>query len=263
MITSIFEHKYLFLQMLKRDVQQRYRGAQLGFLWAFVYPIMMLMVYTFVFGFVMKAKWGVPGQDNLDFGIILFAGLLCHSLLAEVLIGSVGLVTSNTQYVKKVVFPLELLSMVSLANAAFHMLLGLLILLAIYLLRGNELHLTMLLVPVVLLPFIVFLLGASWFVSVLGVYFRDLGQIMGVFMTVLLFMGPIVYPFHLIPVELQPYVYWLNPLTVTVEQFRAVLLLGEMPNWRDLGIYFFFAVLMLLAGRWFFKRTRDGFADVI
>lgn len=263
MFSSLLSHKYLFLQMLKRDVQQRYRGAQLGFLWAFFYPVLMLLVYTFVFGFVMKAKWGVPGQDNLDFGLILFAGLLCHSLLAEVMIGAVGLITGNSQYVKKVVFPLEILSLVSLANALFHMFLGLSILLVIYVATGNTLYWTVLLAPIVLAPLVIFLLGMSWFISVLGVYVRDLGQVMGVLMTVLLFMGPIVYPFSLIPAAIQPYVYWLNPLTIVVEQFRAVLLFGQMPNWYDLGIYTIFACLMLYVGQWFFKRTREGFADVI
>ncbi len=263
MLSSVFKHKYLFLQMLKREVQQRYRGSQLGLLWAFVYPILMLLVYTFVFGFVMKAKWGIPGQDNLDFGLILFAGLLCHSMMAEVMVSSVNLITGNAQYVKKVVFPLELLSLVSLANALFHMMLSIVILLAIYLLTGNPLHWTIILAPIVLAPLAIFLLGASWFISVLGVYLRDLGQVMGVFMTVLLFMGPIVYPFSLIPEPLQPYVYWLNPLTVVVEQFRAVALFGQQPNWADLGIYTLGALAMLFIGQWFFRRTREGFADVI
>ena len=108
MLSGLLSHKYLFFQMLKRDIQQRYRGSQLGFLWAFFYPILMLLVYTFVFGMVMKVKWGVAGQDNIDFGLILFAGLLLHGLLAEVMIGSVRLITGNSQYVKKVVFPLEI-----------------------------------------------------------------------------------------------------------------------------------------------------------
>lgn len=263
MFKGLLSHKYLFLQMLKRDIQQRYRGSQLGFLWAFVYPILMLLVYTFVFGFVMKAKWGVAGQDNIDFGIILFAGLLCHSLLAEVMVGSVSLITGNAQYVKKVVFPLEILSLVSIANALFHMCLGVCILLVINLLSGNPLHWTLLLTPIVLAPLVLFLLGVSWFVSVLGVYVRDLGQVMGVFMTILLFMGPIVYPFSLIPEAIQPYVYWLNPLTVVVEQFRAVALYGQQPDWQDLGIYTLCAGAMLFLGQWFFKRTREGFADVI
>lgn len=263
MFKGLLSHRYLFLQMLKRDVQQRYRGSQLGFLWAFFYPVLMLLVYTFVFGFVMKAKWGVPGQDNLDFGLILFAGLLCHSLMSEVMVGSVNLITGNAQYVKKVVFPLEILSLVSLANALFHMFLGVCILLLIYLITGNALHWTLLLTPIVLAPLVIFLLGMSWFVSVLGVYVRDLGQVMGVSMTVLLFMGPIVYPFSLIPEPLQPYVYWLNPLTIVVEQLRAVALFGQMPNWHDLGIYTVFACAMLFIGQWFFKLTREGFADVI
>ena len=263
MFKTLLSHKYLFLQMLKRDVEQRYRGSQLGFLWAFVYPILMLLVYTFVFGMVMRVKWGVEGQDNIDFGLILFAGLLCHSFLAEVMVGAVGLITGNSQYVKKVVFPLEILSLVSLCNALLHMLLGLLILLAIFLIGGNTLHWTVVLAPVVLAPLVIFLVGMSWFISVLGVYVRDLSQFMGVLMTMLLFLGPIVYPFSSVPDGMKPWVLWLNPLTIVVEQLRAVVLFGQLPNWEQLGIYSIFAVLMFIIGAWFFNRTRDGFADVI
>lgn len=263
MLSGLLSHKYLFMQMLKRDIQQRYRGSQLGFLWAFFYPILMLLVYTFVFGMVMKVKWGVEGQDNIDFGLILFAGLLLHGLLAEVMNGSVRLITGNSQFVKKVVFPLEILSLVCLSNALFHMLLGLLILLTIYVFSGNPLHWTLLYTPIVLFPFIVFLLGASWFVSVLGVYVRDLGQVIGVLMTVLMFLCSIVFPFANLPAQIQPYVLWLNPLTIIVEQLRAVMLFGQAPDWTQLGIYTLCAFAMFFVGVWFFKRTRDGFADVI
>ncbi len=263
MFSSALNNKYLFFQMLKRDIQKRYRGSQLGFLWAFFYPILMLLVYTFVFGMVMQVRWGVEGQDNIDFGLILFAGLLCHSLMAEVVISSVASITSNSQYVKKVVFPLEIISLVNLSNAIFHMFLGMLILLVIYLFSGNQLHWTIMLAPVVLFPFIVFLLGLSWFLSVLGVYIRDLGQIVGVLMTVLMFLCSILYPFERLPIELQPYVLWLNPLTIIVEQLRAVVLFGQLPNWELLGIYSIGAFGMLFVGTWLFKRTRDGFADVI
>jgi len=263
MFSSLFRNKYLFLQMLKREIQGRYRGSQLGFLWAFMYPVLMLLVYTFVFGMVMRVKWGVAGQDNIEFGIILFAGLLLHGMLAEVLVGAVGLITGNSQYVKKVVFPLPLLSLVSLANALFHMLLGMLILIVMFLVTGGTLHWTILLAPVVLLPFVLFLLGASWFISVLGVYVRDLSQFMGVLVTIMLFLGPIVYPFSRVPEAIKSYVLWLNPLTIVVEQFRAVVLFGQMPDWNLLGIYSIFAVFMLALGTWFFDKTRDGFADVI
>ncbi len=263
MFTSLFSNKYLFLQMLKRDIEQRYRGSQLGFLWAFFYPILMLLVYTFVFGMVMRVKWGVEGQENIDFGLILFAGLLCHSLMTEVVTSSVASITSNVQYVKKVVFPLEILALVNIANAVFHMFLGTLILLTIYLLSGNSLHLTMLLAPVVLFPFIVFLVGLSWFLAVMGVYIRDLGQIVGVMMTVLMFLCSIVFPFERIPEVLQPYVLWLNPLTIIVEQLRAVMLFGQLPDWELLGLYTIGSFAMLFVGTWLFQRTRDGFADVI
>ena len=263
MISVLLQNKYLFLQMLKREIQARYRGSQLGFLWAFMYPILMLLVYTFVFGMVMRVKWGVPGQDNLDFGLILFAGLLLHGLLAEVLVGAVGLITGNTQYVKKVVFPLPLLTMVSVANGVFHLCLGTLILLGMLLFTGGQLYWTILLAPIVLLPFLIFLVGASYFISVLGVYVRDLSQFIGVLVTVMLFLGPIVYPFERVPEAIKFYVLWFNPLTIVVEQFRAVVLFGNQPDWGLLGIYSIFAVLMLTAGVWFFNKTKEGFADVI
>lgn len=263
MIGVLLQNKYLFLQMLKREIQARYRGSQLGFLWAFVYPILMLLVYTFVFGMVMRVKWGVAGQDNLGFGIILFAGLLLHGLLAEVLVGAVGLITGNTQYVKKVVFPLPILTMVSVANGLFHLCLGTIILLVIVVATGGQLYWTVLLAPIVILPFIVFLIGASYFVSVLGVYVRDLSQFIGVMVTVMLFLGPIVYPFERVPDAIKFYVLWFNPLTIVVEQFRAVALFGEYPDWSLLGIYSLFALLMLVAGTWFFTKTKDGFADVV
>jgi len=263
MFSSLLNNKYLFLQMLKRDIQKRYRGSQLGFLWAFFYPVLMLLVYSFVFGMVMDVKWGVAGQDNIDFGLILFAGLLCHGLMAEVVIGSVASITSNSQYVKKVVFPLEIISLVGLANAVFHMFLGMIILLAIFIMRGNSLEWTILLAPVVLFPFVVFLLGLSWLLSVLGVYIRDLGQVVGVMMAVLMFLCSIVFPFDRLPVELQPFVLWLNPLTIIVEELRAVVLFGQLPNWELLGLYSIGAFAMLFVGTWLFSRTRDGFADVI
>ncbi len=263
MLRVLLDNKYLFFQMLKREIQARYRGSQLGFLWAFVYPILMLLVYTFVFGMVMRVKWGVEGQDNLGFGLILFAGLLLHGLLAEVLVGAVGLITGNTQYVKKVVFPLPILTMVSVANGIFHLCLGTLILIAMVLATGGQIYWTILLAPIVVMPFLIFLIGASYFVSVLGVYVRDLSQFIGVLVTVMLFLGPIVYPFERVPDTIKYYVLWFNPLTIVVEQFRAVVLFGNQPDWQMLGTYSIFAVMMFLLGVWFFNKTKDGFADVI
>ena len=263
MLASIRDNRYLFLQMLKREIQQRYRGSQLGFIWAFMYPIMMLLVYTFVFGLVMRVRWGVEGQENIEFGVILFSGLLCHGFLAEVFKNSVGMITGNAQYVKKVVFPLEILSLVKVTDAFIHMLLGLLILIVVFLLTGGTLYWTVVLIPLVIAPFIMFLLGASWFISVLGVYMRDLSQVMGVLVTMMLFLGPIVYPFSSVPEQLKVYILWLNPLTIIVEQFRAVLLFGRLPDWGLLGVYSLLSISMLVLGAWFFNKTRDGFADVI
>ena len=263
MINYLIQHRYLFLQILQREISQRYRGTQFGLLWVFLLPISMLLIYTFVFGMVMRVKWGVEGQDNIGFGLILFAGLLCHTLLAEVLTGSVSIIKGNVQYVKKVVFPLEILTLVKVANAFIHMLFGVLILLVIFLFTGNTIPWTISLMPLVMLPFLIFIVGASYFISVLGVYLPDFGQVVGVLMTMLLFLGPIVYPFHVIPEGLQVFVLWLNPLTIIVEQLRAVMLFGQMPDWQLLGGYSVFALMMLGVGYGFFQKNRYGFADVI
>ena len=263
MFSSITEHRDLLLQMLKRQIQQRYRGSHIGFLWAFIHPVLMLLVYMYVFGIVMRVRWGVEGHDNLEFGVILFSGLLLHSLLAEVFTSSVGLITGNSQFVKKVVFPLQILSIVTVGNALFHAIIGTGILFVILLLTGGQAYWTILLAPVVMLPFVIFLLGMSWLLAALGVYFRDLSQIMGVLITVMLFLAPIVYPFSSVPDRLKPFVLWLNPLTIIVEQLRAVLLFGQFPDWYLLSIYSVFAVAMFVFGYWFFNKTRDGFADVI
>lgn len=263
MFAEIYQNRDLLLQLLKRQIQSRYRGSHMGFIWAFIHPILMLLVYMFVFGLVMRVRWGIEGQGNIDFGLILFAGLLMHSLLGEVFNSSVSLITSNSQYVKKVVFPLPILTLVTVANALFHAFIGLGILLLIMLLTGGQFHWTVFLAPLVILPFVIFLTGMSWFLCALGVYFRDLNQFMGVLVTVLLFLGPIVYPFESVPDVIKPYVLWLNPLSVIVQQLRAVLLFGQMPDWQMLGIYSALAVAIFVFGQWFFNKTREGFADVI
>jgi len=263
MLASLLPHRYLIFQMIQREVLQRYRGSFMGFLWTFLHPVLMLLVYMFVFGIVMRMKWGVEGRDDVEFGVVMFAGLLIHGLLAEVLVRSASLITSNPQYVKKVVFPLPILSVISVGSALFHLLTGLVILFAIALVTGTALHWTVLYTPLVILPFLVLMLGVSWLLSALCVFVRDLAQVMGVLVTMFLFLAPILYPLTAVPAKLQTLMLWLNPLTVIVEQLRAVALFGQAPNWLHLGIYTAVASLVMLIGYWFFMRTHEAFADVI
>lgn len=264
MLSTVDQHRYLIAQMIKREVLERYRGSYFGLLWSFAYPILMLLVYLFVFGFVFKMKWGAvaEGQADVPFGVIMFSGLILHAFLGECLVRSTGLITGNQQYVKKVVFPLPVLSLVTVGTALFHLAAGILILLLFSLLNGAVPGWTIVYAPLVLLPFVVFLLGCSWWLAALCVFVRDIAQIMGVLVTVLLFLAPIFYPLSAVPEDLRGWMY-LNPLAVIVEQFRAVVLFHQAPDWLHLGLYMLVAVAVLATGYWFFRRTQPVFADVV
>lgn len=264
---EIFSNADLIAQLLKRDVLERYRGSNLGILWSFMSPVFMLVIYMFVFGIVFKMKWGAaPGagaiESEVPFGIIMFSGLVLHAFLAECLTRSGSLIFGNQQYVKKVVFPLPILSIVCIGASLFHLLAGMVILFAFMLFSGVVPSWTVVYIPVVLLPFCLLMLGISWLLSALCVFIRDIAQLTGVLATVLLFLAPIFYPLAKVPEQYQAWMY-LNPLTAIVEQFRAVALFGQQPDWFVLGMYYLVSIVVLIIGFSFFKRTKGAFADVI
>lgn len=255
----------LISQLTKRDVLERYRGSQLGLLWSFAHPVMMLLVYMFVFGVVFKMKWGVTpgaGYGEINFGVVIFSGLVLHGFLGEMLMRSAGLITGNAQYVKKVVFPLPVLSIVAMGTALFHLLVSLLILMIFALATGVPLYATVLYTPIVLLPFICLMLGISWIVSAICVLVRDIAQILTVLVTVLLFVSPVFYPLSKVPEDYRSLLY-LNPLTAIIEQFRKITLFGEQPDWWVLSTYLLIGVVTMFVGYWFFNRVKRVFADVV
>lgn len=260
---SIWDNHQLIWQMSKREVLGRYRGSMMGLAWSFFNPIFMLAVYTFVFSVVFKARWGVDtsaGQGS--FAVILFAGLIVHGLLAECLNRSPSLILSNVNYVKKVVFPLEILPWVVLVSALFHTSISVLVLLVAELVLMHSVPWTILLLPIVWLPFVIGIMGVCWFLASLGVYLRDVAQITGLVTTVLLFMSPVFYPLSALPEKFQVWLL-LNPLTFVIEQTRQVVVWGNLPNWNGLLIYTVFACIVAWLGFAWFQKTRGGFADVL
>jgi lipopolysaccharide transport system permease protein len=261
-LISFWRYRELIVQMAKREVIGRYRGSIMGLLWSFFNPLLLLLIYTFVFGFIFKTRWGINTDNKTEFAILLFAGLIIYNLLAECLNRAPNLILSNTNYVKKVVFPLEILPWVTLGSALFHMLISIVILLLFFIIINHAIPWTAFYFPLVLLPFIFFIMGAMWFLAALGVFIRDISQIMGIITTGLLFMSPIFYPVTMLPAAYQHYLY-LNPLTFIVEQTRAVLLLGNSPQWLAWGGYFIGGFLFASLGLWWFQKARKGFADVL
>lgn len=268
-LTGLFRHRFLIAQLARREVSGRYRGSFLGGLWMFLEPLLRLAIYSFVFGTVLRVRWSGPegsalGPEagQLGFAIFLFSGLIVHGLLAQCLSAAPRLITSNPNYVKRVVFPLEVLSYVSTSSALFQAAMSMAVLLVFQLAVTGALEPTALLLPVVWLPFVVLLTGLGWFLSALGVYLRDIGQMIGLAVTAMLFLGPIFFPLSVFPEGLRAIVY-LNPITVIVNETRAVLLWGNLPDWGDLSLYALSAVAVAWLGHYWFSRVRRGFADVI
>lgn len=263
MLASLWRHRQLIWQMTRREVSARYRGSLLGLAWSFLNPLLMLLVYTFVFSVVFKARWGTDlNESRIDFAILLFAGMIVFGLFSETVNRAPGLIVSNVNYVKKVVFPLEILPWVSLGSVLFHSLVSLGVLLTLQLLVKLTLPWTIILFPLVLLPLILACLGLAWFLAALGVFVRDISQITSVLTTVLMFLSAVFYPISSLPENYQGWLR-LNPLVLIISESRNVLILGKLPNWASLGFAMLAGLAMALAGFWWFQKTRKGFADVI
>jgi lipopolysaccharide transport system permease protein len=263
MFQGFLQQRSLFWQLLRRDIAGRYRGSVLGLAWVLLNPLLMLCVYTFVFSVVFSARWLASGeQPQAEFALILFAGLMLHTIAAEVLIRSTTAITAQVNYVKKVVFPLHLLPLIPLASAFFHYLLSLLVLLGASLLIKGFIPLTALWLPLILLPYALMLLGGAWFLAALGVYLRDITQVMGLAVALLLFLSPIFYPVEALPETWRPLLY-ANPLTLIISEARKVLLWGEWPDFMALLQYAACGLLAAITGYGFFLKTRRGFADVL
>lgn len=266
LIANLIAHRHLIFQMTKREVIGRYRGSVLGLLWSFLNPLLMLSVYTFVFSVVFKSRWGVapPGTEESKtlFAIMLFTGLIVHAIFAEVINRSPSVILSNVNYVKKVVFPLEILPVITLGASLFHSLISFTVLLLAYTIFQGIPHLTVLLMPLVILPLVVLTLGLAWILASLGVYLQDVAQTTGIITTIMLFLSPVFFPVHSLPEQYQS-IIMLNPLTFIIEEMREILVWGRAPDFAGLAIYLALSFVVAAAGYAWFQKTRAGFADVL
>jgi lipopolysaccharide transport system permease protein len=260
---SLWRNRGLIARLTRREVVGRYRGSVLGLAWSFFHPLLMLAVYTFVFSVVFESRWGPEGEAGKgQFAVVLFVGMIVHGLFAEVVNRAPLLILSNPGYVKKVVFPLEILPVVATGAALFHSLASLAVLLAAFALFNGFLRWTAIFMPLVLLPLLMVTLGIAWTMASLGVFLRDAGQAIGIVTVVMLFLSPVFYPVAALPEAFRP---WLlaNPLTFIIEQAREVLIWGRLPDFAGLGLYGLAAIAIAWAGYACFQKARRGFADVL
>jgi lipopolysaccharide transport system permease protein len=253
LVSSAWANRHLVSQLTKREIVGRYKGSVIGLAWSLFNPILMLMVYTLVFSEIFKSRWpsAVGTNSKTEFALALFVGLIVLNLFSEVI-----------NKAPKVVFPLEILPVVSICTALFHCFVSLSVLLIAFALFNGFLYGTAIFVPLILLPFLVLTLGLSWLLASLGVFLRDVGQTIGSITTILMFLSPVFYPISAVPERYRPIVQ-MNPLTFIIEQSRDVLIWGKGPDWSGLGIYFGISVLIAWVGFAWFQSTRTGFADVL
>lgn len=262
LLRTLMHNRDLLRGLIAREVIGRYRGSVMGLLWSFFNPILMLAVFTFVFSYVFKARWSGGDGSKTEFALVLFAGLMVFNMFAECCNRAPLLVTGNVGYVKKVVFPLEILPIVALGSSLFHLLVSFIVWLVFHSVFVGAPPLTAALLPVAVLPLILMTLGFSWMLASLGVYLRDVAQVIGVVTLVLMYLSPIFYPVSVMP-EQYRHLMNISPLTSTVEQVRDVLMWGRGLDEVSWSISMLIGVLVAWLGFAWFQRTRRGFADVL
>ncbi|RZN98791.1 ABC transporter permease [Pseudomonas moorei] len=264
LVKNFWRNRQIISQMSKREVVGRYKGSAFGLAWSLFNPILMLVVYTFVFSEIFKARWGGAGGDDskTQFAVVLFVGIIVLNLFCDVINRAPSLIVANANFVKKVIFPVETLSLVTVLAALFNSLINVCVLLVALLVFNGFIPWTAILIPLVILPLVILVLGLSWFLASLGVFIRDVGQTVTIITTVLMFLSPVFYPLDAVPERFRPFIL-LNPLTFIIEQSRAVLVWGNLPDWKGLLMYCSASVIIAFIGYVWFQKTRKGFADVL
>ncbi|ENO8808637.1 sugar ABC transporter permease [Photobacterium damselae] len=256
-------NKELVKQSIKRDFFSRYQGSLFGVIWAFLMPLFLLAVYTFVFSVIFKAKWGVgEGQSKLDFALILFIGMIIYNFFAEVLTRSPGVIIGNVNFVKKVVYPLETIPLMVVGTAFLNMVISFIVWELAFLFIKQSINYTFIYIPILIIPLVFMMLGLSLFLSSLGTYIRDISQIAGVLVTVFMFLSPIFFSIDTVPHQFRIFMQ-INPLTFFIEEARNILFFEQKPDFTYLLIYYPISIVALKLGFIFFQKTRSGFSDVI
>ena len=261
MFATLWHHRSLAYELTKREFNGRYSGSFGGIFWSFAQPLFLLAVYTVAFGIILKARWGFSGSTG-EYALMLFAGLIVFNAFSECLNRCGTLITGNPNFVKKVVFPLELLPVTAVGTAVVHALIGIGVWLVGYMVLFGTPQSTVILFPLILACFVPVLLGTAWLLSAIGVIIKDINQLTPLIGHTLLFLTPIFYSIEAAPPLLQDLLL-LNPLTYIVEQFRLIMFYGKVPALRGLAVYFVLASCFAWLSLALFRRLRPTFADAV
>ncbi|MCC4586092.1 ABC transporter permease [Xanthomonas melonis] len=252
---------YLYSQMVRRDIERRYKATAGGMLWAIIQPVLMIGIYTVVFGLIFQPRWPSV-QSSWDYVLILFLGKIPYLFVTEALASATISIRSHANLVKKAVFPLKLLPGVSVGTSAYHAVVASLVWVVFYVVIKGAVPLAVLLLPLLWLPMLMFCLGACWFLASFGAYFRDTDQIVGTFNIALMFLSPIFYPLSSVPAPLR-HLMLFNPLSYAIESARALMLWPDKLDLSTYPLHLVVGFVFMLLGYTFFNRMRSGFADAI
>ena len=259
---SLVHNWPLIAALSRREIEARYKGSFGGISWYVIQTLLTVAIYSFAFGTLLRARWAETGQAPINFTMALFIGLLVYNLFGEAVGRAPNLIVANANYVKKLVFPLEILPVIALMVALCNLAVGVVVFLVMSLLLQVQLFWTGLWVPVVLLPLIVLILGLMWFLASLGTFVRDTSQIVTLVIMLLMFLSPLFYPADTLPEEFRAWI-WLNPVAIPMELSRRAVLFGESPDLFLLAGYGAVALVVAVAGYAWFTKTRKAFADVL
>jgi len=261
-VTNLNQHRHLVGQFAKREIEKRYKGTLLGIFWSFLTPLIMLGVYTIVFGFIFGGSYGHSGETKTQFALGLFSGLLLWDLIGSSIIGSPGLIIANPNYVTKVIFPLEIIPLCNFIAGSFHMLIGFLpLLLFIMIAEGGIPWSAVQIIPIII-PVVFYCLGISWALSALGVFIRDIGSIIPPVITIFMFMSAIFFPLCAIPKDYR-WIIELNPVAILISMARNALVFGQSVDPYALCIQLVASLIAATLGYALFMKCKPAFADVI
>lgn len=260
--SALLGHWNLTRELARREILGRYRGANLGLLWSLIGPLMMIGIYTLAFGTIFGSRWEQVSGDTAAFAMVLFIGILVHGFFAECFSRAPRLMLDNTNYVKRVVFPLHILTWSTALSALFHMAMNLVVFAILNALIYGQFSPYFFLAPIVIFPLVLLTVAVCWVVASLGVYVRDIGQAVPVVVTALLFLSSAIIPLESLP-EQYRVIFALNPLTFFIDQMREIALWGRPPDWIGLLVRTFAGLVALYLSYAWFRFTSKGFADVL
>jgi len=263
LFANLWKHREMLAELIRRDISQQYQGSFLGIAWSVLAPLSTLLVYTFVFSVVFKARWqGQAETPPGEFAVVLYAGMTAFSVFSTLATRAPGLVLGVPNYVKKVVFPIEIMPVMALGSALFTSLINIVLIILMNLVLLHSFSASIIFLPLAYLPLIFLSLGTGWFLASLGVYIRDMGQGVNIIVQMLFFLSPIFYPIEAVPPAFQG-ILRINPLTMIVAGFRQTLIWNLHLPWLDWALTTLVTFIFAILGYVWFMKTKNGFADVL